>query len=247
MSFGGLNVGLDQYTRTARLKPALLAALPAASTVASWSPTGLSGWALWGVFVADGGTLFLAQIARDRGKTKQQELFAANGGGRPSERLLSHAHAPNTVVLARRHATLVRLMPDVPIPSVADEQNEPTRTYAVYTAWVSYLISRTRDDRLLFQENLNFGFRRNLFGLKPVGLCVAVASSIVLGLKLLIDVRAHSSISPAIVAVEVFNVMAIIVWVSVFTPAWVMMSAQAYAERLMQALDRLAGTAGPTV
>jgi hypothetical protein len=242
VNIGSVNIGLDEYSRNARLKPALLTALPAALTVATWSSGGVTGWSgAWGLFVAAGGTWFLSQLARDRGKRKERELFEGNGG-RPTELLLSHNHAPNKVTLAQRHAKLGRLMPQVPIPSVADEQNEPSRTREIYTAWVSYLISRTRDDRLLLQENISYGFRRNLWGLKPVGLVVSVGSAVVLGLQLFSDASLHIAVSSIDVVAQLVNVLAIVCWLFLVAPDWVLVPGRAYAERLMEALDRLAET-----
>lgn len=180
-----MNFGLDAYTRNARLKPAFPVALPAAWTVMAWSPGNVMGWTgFWSLFVAGGGTWLLSQMARDRGKLKERALFE-RFGGRPTERLLSHAHAPNKVRLQQRHAKLAELQPGLSIPSAQDERRNPAAVRQVYEACVSYLITRTRDDRMVFQENMNYGFRSNLWGLKPIGIVVSSGSAVVLGLRLL--------------------------------------------------------------
>ena len=237
-----MSVGLDAYTRNARLKPALLALAPAAWTVTAWSPGHMLGWGgFWGVFVAIGGTVLLSQLARDRGKRKESDLFEAYGG-RPSERLLSHAHAPNGVALAQRHTKLRRLMPGVQIPTQDEETRNPSAAHDVYAACVGELISRARDDRMLLQENMNYGFRRNLWGLKPLGIIVSGSSAVVLGLRLFMEFSSHSLVSPLVIAFEISNLLMLLVWVLLVTPEWVMVPARAYAERLLDSLDRL--TAG---
>lgn len=234
-----MNVGLDQYARNARLKPALLALAPAAWSVTAWSPEHALGWGgFWGLFVAVGGTMLFANLARDRGKRKEKALFESQGG-RPTERLLSHAQAPNKVSLAQRHAKLRRLVPDVHIPSEAEEAADHAASQDVYAACVDHLIARSRDDRLLFQENISYGFRRNLWGLKPVGVVVSTASAIVLGLRLVLEFRSEGAVSSLVVAFEISNLSMSAVWLFVVTPSWVTVPAYAYAERLMETLDRM--------
>ena len=122
-----MKFGLDEYALNARLRPALLTALPAAWTVTVWSPGSALGWGgLWGLFVGAGGMWLLSQMARDRGKLKEKKLFDGVGG-RPTERLLSHAFAPNKITLARQHAKLADLLPTVKIPEADDESRDPAR------------------------------------------------------------------------------------------------------------------------
>jgi hypothetical protein len=231
--------GLDKYDRNARLKPALTAALPAAWTVMAWSPGNALGWGgLWGLIVGAGGTFLLAQMARDRGKRKERALFD-RFGGRPSERMLSYAAANNTVQLAQRHEKLSRLMPGVSIPTEEDEVRDPYAAQQIYGACVAFLISRTRDDRLLFQENMNYGFRRNLWGLKPIGIVVAGGAAAVLGLRLFMEFSTHSPVAALLVSFEALNLGMIGAWLFWFIPSWVMIPSRAYAERLMEALDRM--------
>lgn len=234
-----MNFGLDAYTRNARLKPAFLVALPAAWTVMAWAPGNAIGWTgFWSLFVAAGGTWLLSQIARDRGKRKEKALFD-KFGGRPTERLLSHQHAPNKVRLQQRHAKLAELQPDRRLPSARDEARNPAAAQQVYEACIGYLISRTRGDRLVFQENMNYGFRRNLWGLKPIGIAVSAGSVVVLGLRLYQEFLTHAPVSSLLVVFEVLNVLMLIAWLVWFTPSWVMIPATAYAERLLDTLDTL--------
>lgn len=231
--------GLDAYTRNARLKPALLALAPAAWTLMAWSPDHAFGWGgIWTVIVGVGGTLLLSQLARDRGKRKERALHDSHGG-RPSERLLSHVRAGNRITLSRRHAKLRRLIPDVRIPTEAEEARNPAAAHEVYHSCVEWLIARTRENRLLLEENINYGFRRNLWGLKPVGLIVSAASSILLGVHLWTATSAHSVVAPLAVALEVCNVVVLLLWLFVVGPRWVMVPSRAYAERLLEGLDQL--------
>jgi hypothetical protein len=146
------------------------------------------------------------------------------------------------MTLVRRHSVLARLVPNIAIPSAADEAKDRGAANATYASCVAWLIARTRDDRLLLQENINYGFRRNLWGLKPWGLTIATSATIVLGLRLYLLFVSHLRVSPFVVVFEVCNVLMIAFWVRVVSTAWAMIPARAYAERLFDALDRLEST-----
>lgn len=230
---------LDRYARNARLKPALLTVLPAAWTIAAWSPPGELGWGtIWGLFVAAGGTVLLSNMGRDLGKRKEKALHD-RFGGRPSERLLSHEHAPNRILLAQRHARLRALLPEVSMPTAEDEMRDPAGAHAVYNACVECLIARTRKNELLLEENISYGFRRNLWGLKPFGIVVTAVATAALGFRIYQDATTGVAVTGSLVLVEGLNVAMLAAWVFWFTAEWVMVPSRAYAARLLEALDTL--------
>ena len=47
---------------------------------------------------------------------------------------------------------------------------------------------------LVYEENCNYGFRRNMFGLRPIGIAVSVIAAVALGLALFITFSAHEGI-----------------------------------------------------
>jgi hypothetical protein len=188
--------------------------------------------------VAAGGTLLLSQLGRDGGKRKERELFERHGG-RPTERSLSHAHAPNKTRLRLVHAKLCTLLPEIRLPTEEEEMHDPRAASEIYAVCVHHAISRTRSDKLLFQENVNFGFRRNLWGLKPFGITCATCATIFLGLRLYGDFAAHRFVAPLHVVFEVLNVAMLVLWVWWITSSWVMLSGEAYAERLLDSIDAL--------
>jgi len=109
VKLGDLGIGMDQYDRRARLMPALLVILPATLAVVALAPDAVLGWGGGiALIVQAGGSFLLAQFVGDIGKRKEPKLFEFFGG-RPTERLLSHQHAPNRVILADRHKRLRKL------------------------------------------------------------------------------------------------------------------------------------------
>ena len=170
-----LELGKDEYARQARLMPALLIYLPLGVAIGAWASIAGTSLILTGILTV-GSTLGLAsllgQFGRDRGKRKEAELYE-RWGGKPSTILLRYgAKAFNPHTLGRYHRRLGDLLPDLRLPSEADETADLAKCDQVYEACGDYLLSQTRDTtrfRLLFQENMNFGFRRNLWAMKPTG------------------------------------------------------------------------------
>ena len=172
---------MDPYVRSARLQPALLVALPVALGILAWFPDAsvITG-PLWGLVAWCGGTALVAQVARDAGKAKEPSLFA-RWGGAPAIRLLRHRSSANRVVLRRRHHKLRGLLPDVHIPTEEEEAADPARADETYEACVQFLRDSTRPREqfsLVFQANCEYGFRRNFWGMKPLGVALAVGSAV---------------------------------------------------------------------
>ena len=68
-------VGMDEYDRHARLKPALVAFLPVTLTVLALAPDAIAGWSgALALAIQAGGSYLLAQVIGDIGKKKEQEL-----------------------------------------------------------------------------------------------------------------------------------------------------------------------------
>lgn len=232
----------DEYTWRARVAPSLLTALPAAFAVLALSLGSEAMWnSLYGLVVAAGGTFFLAQLARRLGSMKEPELWRRLGG-RPSENMLSHVKAPNPIILSQRQGKLALLMPGIHLPSADDERRDAKAANDVYNACVTELIGRTRDKvkyRLLFEENCNFGFGRNLWGLKPLGILIALLASIVLGGSLAVQLQSHQHVSWTPVVLEALNVAWVGGWLAFVNPELVRPAANRYAERLLEALDTM--------
>ncbi len=232
----------DPYTVRARLLPALIAALPLATATLAWFPNGILGWgAIWALIVWSGGTVLLAEVGRDAGKRKEPELFAS-WGGKPTTRLLRHQGATNRPLLARRHAKLAVLMKTA-MPTAAAEAADLGAADEVYEACGALLRDRTRDRKqfdLIFAENCSYGFRRNLWGMRPIGVTLALLGLVTVAVIPWIDpsARANPRLGPVAV-VEAVNVLLLLGWLFVINAAWVRIPAEAYAERLLEACERL--------
>jgi hypothetical protein len=233
---------LNSYSRRARLEPALIAALPLGLATVAWFPTGVVGWGLfWGLIAWSGGTALLAQIAREPGKKKEAHLFAS-WGGKPTTRFLRHRDAPNKVILERRHRKLARLVPDLHIPSANQEQADPKKADEVYEACTAFLIERTRDVQefpLIFEENCNYGFRRNLWGMKPIGIALPLLGTAAVLILVGLDFAKNIMPGPIVFIAALVDIFLAVGWLFYFTSDWVKTTAEAYAERLLAASENL--------
>lgn len=245
----------DRYTLQARIQPALLTLLPLAVLAFTSAPSDWRGTVgLLAVIGTGGGTALLAQVARDRGRAKQSLLWDM-WDGPPTTRLLRQSESAGHPSRDRWRSRLQRLTGD-PLPTAEDERSDPTRADARYAASVAVLREATRDRArfpLVAAENANFGFRRNLWGLKPWGVSIALASATgcwsVFVLALDIDLEAPRTTvnmltgDPTTVLRFVgacSNTAAIAVWLFVVTPQWVRTVAEAYAQQLLGSAELLA-------
>lgn len=225
----------DTYTRRARLQPALLVALPLGLAVLAWFPDGMIGWATaWGLIVWSGGTALIAQIGRDWGKSKEVQLYNS-WGGKPTTRMLRHRDAPNKITLERRHNKLQALLPELKIPSPEEEQADPARADEIYDAGTTFLRENTRDQKkfnLVFEENCNYGFRRNLWGMKLLGITTAIIGIAAVIIHIFVN---GTSTPPLAMISGSINLLLLLGWWLWITPDWVKTAGEAYAERLLEA------------
>lgn len=177
---------LDGYVVRARLFPAMLAVAPALVFLlvmagGNYENIGLPE-TLMTVTV---GVLFFAfaDLARRFGRRAERKLFATWGGGPFPKALRHNDNSINARSKRRYHAILSRELAEE-APTVEQETADPAAADEFYRSCGDFLRERTRDQskfNVLYAENVSYGFRRNLYGLKYPGLIlnafVATASS----------------------------------------------------------------------
>ena len=231
----------DRYSFKARLWPALLAGMPAALALATL--LNLEWWKE--SLVAGAGSIgfmfLLAQVARSLGKQCERRMFQL-WGGKPSVVFLRHNDSHfDRHTKARYHAN-VAVLAGTPMPSPAEELDNPQAAEDRYEAATTLLITATRDHKtfdLLFQENINYGFCRNMYGLKPVGVLLAFMGFLIGVLQLYSDHKAHLPVSIFAALTTVASIVMLAIWLCIVAPDWPRTAAIAYADRLMEASDKL--------
>ena len=199
---------------------------------------------LFGLASSLGFTFLLAQLVRDRGKAKEPWLFE-KWNGKPTTAMLRHCDSRlNVHTRARYHARLSSML-KMKLPTSEQEKTKPADADAAYSTCGDYLLSRTRDKerfQLLFQENVNYGFRRNLWAMKPVGITICVLSLV--ALAFITRMEAGAGTVPWFANLSAIAIVALLLtwWVVRITPSWVKIVADAYALRLLGSIDELSAS-----
>lgn len=159
----------DPYGLKARVFPAIIAGLPAWALVivlVPWSYVGLPH-----AIAAAALTVLLfafADFARRVGRKVEEKL-----GTRSTPELF---HCDNTVIDAvskQRYRAFLAERIGQPAPTEGQEKADIQTANQFYMSAANWLREHTRDTKkfyLLFADNITYGFRRNLLGLKMVAL-----------------------------------------------------------------------------
>lgn len=237
----------DSYERKARLYPMLLVLLPAVLGAASWLPTGVDIEALLGGTVTSVVlAAFLGQVARDQGKKREPELFRA-WGGKPSVRALSYeGQFFDAKTLRRIHRSINGIDSELRFPKNAiEEAAERDAAFTSYESASELLLSQTRDlekFRLVFSENVNYGYRRNLWAMKWPGLLLSILGVMASILRLSMMTVTESSMVWVAIISGLVGVFICTLWITRVTSDWVRVAADSYARQLCLASQLLGKT-----
>jgi hypothetical protein len=162
---------LDAYTMRARLVPAVIAGAPAfafAAIFVSWGKIGwthlIAGTALTVLFAV------FADVARRRGRAIEPSVIAKMGG-LPTTVTLRHRDTTYDAATKAGFHKFIAAKLGQPAPSTEEEAADTDAADAYYVRGATWLRENTRTKKfdVLFNENVSYGFRRNLLGLKLPG------------------------------------------------------------------------------
>ena len=242
----------DNYSRVARLYPALLAIAPIVWTIGLFHPElviGDKSKAIVSAVVFFGGLTLLANVARSRGKAIEPQLIAAWGGWRSTIILRHRNDTIDSYTKKRYHDQLKKLCPELELPNVEEEAQNQVDSDAKYRSATKRLIELRRDEKykLLHKENALYGFRRNLLGLKPLAITIALGMTCVsvlacwLGATLPFNtynmVLADIASRWPIYALVLLNLGYMTFWISIVRYHFVQQAADEYAVALFRTLE----------
>lgn len=233
----------DRYTLNARIAPYFIPWLPALLSFLAWYPLEEGGWdTIAALVIAVGLIGLMGQLGRDAGRSKQVTL-SEKWGGMPTTLLLRYRTSwIERSTLDRYKNKLRELCPGVHSPSEQDEEQNPAKSDESYVAWVRYLRATTRDASrfpLVLAENINFGFRRNLWALKPYGIGLSLLGLAASGIAVLMDASNRDAPNPVAILCVVISSGLLYLWVFRISQSWVRTVGNAYAERLLECCDQL--------
>ena len=181
-----MNSLIDKYILGARVAPVAVVALSLFLAISAWIP-----FSQWPIKLLGGsvflvlGAFVLAQLARDAGKAIEGPLWAS-WGGPPTVRMLRHRDA--TIPSATKsllHGHLVELGIVDRLPSEAEERDHPDQADEVYLTCANWLRRKALELKskapfdVVHSENISYGYRRNILGIKPYGLIILCVAFIV--------------------------------------------------------------------
>lgn len=245
----------DSYGRQARLFPGLLTLFPALLAVFAvypWLLVANIAGTLLTISMSCGLLYALASYARTKGKHIEPKLLE-KWGGWPTTHLLRHMGPLDSVTLNRYHRFLERSIEGLTFPSKEHELAHPAEADQIYGSAVTWIKEQTRSKEysLVHRENTQYGFRRNLLGLKRVGLLASFASVLALVFELLVLLPASASWSESVkVALDWWamaptgtkgaiaaNLIAALLWLTMVKETWVRQAADQYARALLAYCD----------
>ena len=150
----------------------------------------------------------------------------------------------NKLTKERYHNFLSTHIQNIDLPSSEEELNDPETADEVYASASDWLLQATRDResaKLIFEENMNYGFRRNFWALRPMALLVdLVLAAVVIVLTVplqsfpfsIIELNTATLVALAVIVVHILVVLGA-------TKKWVLAAAEAYARQLLSACDVL--------
>ena len=230
----------DRYSWQARAFPAYITISPIIFTLSAIAPHGLDlplGASAAIVFVP---LSFLAgQVGADFGKRLENRLWQ-KWGGPPTTRFLRHSNPEFNAAIRRRLHTKLRSH-GLNVPSVDEQECNPQAADVHWEACTKELIRRTRDRKkfpLVFKGLTEYGFRRNLLGLKPFGLLFSSLALLAclwkVGASWCNQQETGVAVSATLISLLLFALW--IVWVNSKTVA---ISANRYARFLLEAAQEL--------
>lgn len=226
----------DQYERKARLYPALLCIFPLMAAVSISYPaifTKLSGLAA--LAVAIGLLQFISSLARDRGKAMEKDLFE-KWGGIPSVVIMRYSDNSIPYPAKIKYHGILSKKSGIQAPTQDFEEKQPQQADDIYLSWSDFLRGKTRDTKkysLVFKENINYGFRRNLLGLRWYCILSGVAGLIILNLPMLPE--GNFTEIAFVISIMIFFYIALFVFV--VNDLWVKIVAKEYGKQLLEAIN----------
>jgi hypothetical protein len=238
----------DEYDRRARLFPAFLALVPVAAVAFGCYQLELKLNTAFVGLVSYFGVFFLfLNISRELGKRHEKRLYE-KWGGQPTTQLLRHSNAVIDRVTKDRYHRYLEAALGQSFPTPAEEAASPEAADQIYAGAVRYLLSKTRDKkmfRMLFEENIAYGFRRNGYGIRWIAIATSLASILwILCVAQIVtltgfDLQRVLGMNTGQIVALVISVAAIPVWAKFFTEQTIQTASFTYADILLRSCDLL--------
>ena len=181
-------------------------------------------------------------ISRNAGKNIEKTLFE-KWGGIPSVAIFRHRdHRLDSISKQNYHKKMSELVPNTKQYTIQEEIDNSDEADNVYHAWSQFLLSRTRDHtkfNLLFIENINYGFLRNLLGLRNLGIFISCLCLLLLCIYGYITFPCLRDIDISILISCGLESGIIFFWIFWVNEKRVHVAANAYAKQLVETIEQI--------
>lgn len=182
---------------------------------------------------------------------KLQEKLYKTWGGAPTTIVLRHAddtvEGPTKMRYMKRLAVLVR---DFVIITAEQERADPKAADDMYRSATAFLREQTRDTKkyaMIFNENVDYGFARNLTACKPFGIALTLVclTLCLIGLYHTLDMPlkdlslAALAQHPLLLAATGVELIILVCWIVLVNHEWVRVRGIAYAKRLFASCEEI--------
>lgn len=234
----------SQYELKARFFPGIIVLTPFALAILILYPELISLessiFTIMAVIVI---IFFLAKLSREAGKKKEKNLMKKMGNY-PSTIMLRYSdNEIDSVTKQRYHNFFKENVHGIELPSSSDHEKENPDFYEQqYNSAVKWLLENTRDYKkydLLLQDNINYGFSRNMLGIKPFGIFFSIVACIINPYTLLVHNNHNLSQIPLKVWLSyLVYIIFLSLWIFFVKEKWVKSTAFAYARTLLATCEK---------
>lgn len=238
----------DVYELKARIFPGLLILLPAiVFMVLVFGSRRPVATALATLFISCGGPYLLASFIRTWGQRAQEKLYQ-RWDGSPSTILIRHSDNRLPSQTKLQYHALIEKKLGIPMPSQSQEHDDPQSADQAYVAAAHALRPRTNDQKkypFVFKELVAYGFNRNAYGARWIGVIVALSTIAITilhanrGIEIVINEEFVQLLDMThwLTLAVAFSFLSL--WLLHFTSKTVEQSAFSYSLRLWETLEQL--------
>ncbi|TRX66403.1 hypothetical protein [Carboxylicivirga sp. M1479] len=235
---------MDKYSLHARIYPVVIFLLPIVILGITYSIKYEEYFQILTTLGVSSALVYMmSNIGRDKGKKKENKLWQGWGGMPTIQLLHFRDNTIDDITKRKYHNKLLKFDP-IEKEDVDFENTSLVNLSEIYQSWTKFLISQTRDTKkyaLLFKENMSYGFRRNLWGLKTISLIfISIAlliNYVFAGLN--VGFLCFNMFSSSFWISEIALLLLMCIWLFVITSSWIKIPAYGYAERLLESIETL--------
>lgn len=179
---------------------------------------------------------------RDRGKDLEEDIFRENDGRvvLPSVRFLRIRDNTINPREKERFKKKVGTFIDVAQWPTEKEEEESLRDcdviYQDASYWLRKYVRRNLDTSMLDRENISYGFRRNLTGMKPIALSLILFSTVICVIIIQNKEGAHGDLMSLFFFV---HLVCFLVWILAVNKFFVVRQANTYAKELIACAEEI--------